>query len=93
MIIGAIIAVRSCIRRFKSVLRSLGSTPRYRADIMEATLYAAQQAQGETCSWAKTEYDWGEGYGTECGERVQALIDIEGMRFCPYCGRKLSPVR
>jgi hypothetical protein len=54
---------------------------------------ATQQAQGEICTWAKTEYEWGEGYGTGCGERVQSLIDIEGMRFCPYCGRKLSPVR
>ena len=62
-------------------------------DSAQAQAPGHQQAQGETCAWTETEYEWGTGYATSCGERVQSLIDIEGMRFCPYCGRKLSPVR
>jgi hypothetical protein len=46
-----------------------------------------------TCEWS----DGGEGaYLTECGEAFvvnEGTPAENGMRFCPYCGRKLKVVR
>ena len=47
---------------------------------------ALQTVDDEICEW-KLE---GDGYyHTTCREVVQSILDIDGMRFCPYCGYKL----
>ena len=43
----------------------------------------------EICEWKNIENDMGGFYHTTCGERVQSILEIDGMRFCPYCSRKL----
>ena len=52
-----------------------------------------QQPQGEICSWEWIKNDVGGFYHTTCGERIQSLLDIDGFKFCLFCGRKLSPMR
>ncbi len=52
-----------------------------------------QQPQGEICSWEWIKNDVGGFYHTSCGEKVQSLLEIDGFKFCLFCGRKLSPVR
>ena len=60
---------------------------------VESATTSQQQPQGEICEWKPNRYELWDGYATSCGERVQSLMPLNGMRFCPYCGRKLSPVR
>jgi hypothetical protein len=47
----------------------------------------------QLCEWTVGTYDWGEGFKTGCGQLVQAIIAIETMSYCPYCGRKRATVR
>jgi hypothetical protein len=48
-------------------------------------------SRAEICEWKLTKESWGDGYHTNCGEIVQSILDIAGMKFCPYCSRKLRP--
>lgn len=52
----------------------------------ESPVTATNISMDEICDW-KAESD---GYiHTTCGEIVQSILDIAGMKFCPYCSRKL----
>ena len=55
----------------------------------ESATTAPNNARGEICEWKLKNDTY---YHTTCGEIVQSILDIEGMKFCPYCSRKLSPV-
>ena len=49
----------------------------------------ANNERVEICEWIfKTDAY----YYTTCGEIVQSLLSIDGMKFCPYCSRKLTPI-
>jgi len=63
------------------------------ASILSVPVAAQLQDNGngqmaEICDW-KVESDTY--YHTSCGEIVQSILDIAGMKFCPYCSRKLRP--
>lgn len=52
----------------------------------------AQQLKAEICEWNTKDFGEWSGYATSCGERVQSIMPLDGMRYCPYCSRKLSAV-
>lgn len=58
----------------------------------ESTVTDTQQLKAEICEWNTKDFGEWSGYATSCGERVQSIMPLNGMRYCPYCSRKLSAV-
>jgi hypothetical protein len=48
-------------------------------------------SRAEICEWKIEKHDDYEYYHTNCNEIVQSILPIAGMKFCPYCSRKLRP--
>lgn len=44
-------------------------------------------SENKFCEWRLKNDGY---YRTSCSEIVQAILDINDMQFCPYCGERLQ---